>query len=142
MQQQPAPRSMAWRLAASLGVVVAIVGLGVMAMRWAARATEPSPPQARTETQIQADREISLVVAGARSLRDALKKPESFELLSATMIDGGVICYEYRARNSFNDLRTEHHVIANSVNSSQAKDWNALCAGKTGKDYTHARAVM
>lgn len=133
---------MAWRLAAALVVVVAIAGSGALAMRWAARATEPTPPPARTEAQTKADREISLVVAGARSIRDAMKKPESFELLSATMIDGKVICYEYRARNSFNDQRTEHHVITEKLSSSQARDWNALCAGKGGTDYTHARTAL
>ena len=142
MQLQPLPRSMAWRMAAGLGVIVAIVGTGVLAMRWAARATEPVPQQARTEAQVKADREIGVVVAGARSLRDALKKPESFELLSATMIDGRVICYQYRARNSFNDQRTEHHVITDGMSSSQAKDWNALCAGKAGTDYTRARSIL
>ncbi|CAA2107702.1 hypothetical protein VVAX_04367 [Variovorax paradoxus] len=96
----------------------------------------------RTPAQLRADKEINIVLAGARWLKESMKKPESFELVNATMIDGKVICYEYRARNSFNDRRTERYVISDNVSSSKAKDWNKLCAGKSGIDYTHVRAVM
>ncbi|MDH6593195.1 hypothetical protein M2165_003084 [Variovorax sp. TBS-050B] len=52
-----------------------------------------------------------------------------------------VICYKYRARNSFND-RTEHYGVSDTVSSSKPADWNKLCVGKSGTDYTHVRAVM
>ncbi|MDQ0035897.1 hypothetical protein J2W30_003670 [Variovorax boronicumulans] len=140
------------RIGAALGAIFFIVGLGVLAMFWASRAvqsssvrytaTTPEAKPARTPEQVKADREINIVLAGARWLKESMKKPESFELLSATMIEGKVICYEYRARNSFNDRRTERYVISDNVSSSKPKDWNRLCAGKSGTDYTHARSVL
>ncbi len=88
------------------------------------------------------DRDLNIVLAGARWLKESMKKPETFELLRATMIDSKVICYEYRARNSFNDRTAGNYVISDSVSSNKPKDWNKLCAGKSGTDYTHVRAVM
>lgn len=99
-------------------------------------------PQPRTPEQLKADREINTVLAGARMLKDAMKKPETFELIKAIMIDGKVICYEYRARNSFNDRTTEQYVVTDKVSSSKAADWNKHCAGKSGTDYTSVRAVL
>lgn len=88
------------------------------------------------------DRDLNIVLAGARWLKASMKKPETFELLRATMIDGKVICYEYRARNSWNDRSPGTYVISDSVSSSKPKEWNKYCAGKSGIDYTSVRAVM
>lgn len=109
------------------------------------RAAAPKPPPptaAQLAETARKDREINIVLAGAQRLKDAMKKPESFELTSAIMLNGKVICYEYKARNSFNDVTKEHYVISDTVSSNKAKDWNALCAGKSGDDYTSVRAVM
>lgn len=137
------------RTAIAIALVAAV---GFIMLSWTSQATRPTgtatahtstPTQPeRTAAQLKADKDINIVLAGARWLKESMKKPESFELVSATMIDGKVICYEYRARNSFNDRRTEHYVISDNVSSSKAKDWNKLCAGKSGTDYTHVRAVM
>lgn len=142
---------MSWSSRAWAVVTVAvIVGLFIAVNPRANRAAEqrnaiapaaPSKPQ-QSPDQIKADREIKLVLAGARWLKESMKKPETFELLRATMIDGKVICYEYRARNSFNDRTAGTYVISDSVSSGKPKDWNKLCAGKSGTDYTSARAVM
>ena len=141
------------RLGAIAGTIGFVVGLGSLIALWTSDSSSsgapPSPPVAhstsappRSPAQLQADREIRTVLAGAQRLRDAMKKPESFELLSATMIDGKVICYEYRARNSLNDRRTERYVVSDTVSSSSAADWNRLCAGKSGTDYSSVRSVM
>lgn len=90
----------------------------------------------------QNDRDLNIVLAGARWLKESMKKPETFELLRATMIDSKVICYEYRARNSWNDRSPGTYVISDAVSSSKPKDWNKYCAGKSGVDYTSVRAVM
>lgn len=143
------------RLPAAVRATIAIAlaaGVGFLLLSWTSQtkssrtastptAQATSEPE-RTPAQIKADKEINIVLAGARWLKESMKKPETFELINATMIDGKVICYEYRARNSFNDRRTERYVITDDVSSSKAKDWNRLCAGKSGTDYTHVRAVM
>ncbi|WP_298829360.1 hypothetical protein [uncultured Piscinibacter sp.] len=85
---------------------------------------------------------MNIVLAGARRLKSAMKKPETFELTRAIMIDGKVICYEYVARNSFNDRAPGHYVVSDTVSSDKASDWNKLCAGKSGDDYTHVRVML
>lgn len=142
---------MSWPSRAGAVVTVAvIVGLFIAVTPSANRAAEqrnaiaplaPSKTE-RSPDQIRADREINLVLAGARWLKDSMKKPETFELLRATMIDGKVICYEYRARNSWNDRSPGTYVISDDVSSDKPKEWNKLCAGKSGTDYTSVRAVM
>lgn len=82
------------------------------------------------------------MLAGAQYIKGTMKKPESFELTRATMIDGKVICYEYKARNSWNDVRPGVYVISDTVSTDSATAWNKLCAGKSGDDYTSVRAVM
>jgi len=89
----------------------------------------------------KADREINVVLLHARALKQSMKKPETFELLTATLMEKA-ICYEYRARNSFNDRTNEHYVVVDLKGSSSAKDWNTHCAGKTGTDYTAVRSVL
>lgn len=103
--------------------------------------TAPAPVTQSPE-KTRADKEARTVLAGARALRDAMKKPETFELASAVMIDGATICYEYRARNSFNDRTTERYVVSDTVSSRKAADWKKLCAGRSGTDYSHVRAVL
>jgi hypothetical protein len=130
------------------GLFIIAVGSMVIQSNRGGPASSGSSPQAvaqaapRTAEQLRGDREVNTVLAGARMLKETMKKPESFELLSATMIEGKVICYEYRARNSFNDRQTEQYVVSDTVSSSKAGDWNRLCAGKRGTDYTHVRAVL
>ncbi len=98
-----------------------------------------SPP---TAAELAREKEFRTVVAGARWLKENMKNPASFELISAGMIDGKVICYEYRGTNSFNAIVPNFRVITDNVNSGEAKDWNKYCAGKLMTDYTYARRVL
>lgn len=105
----------------------------------------PPPPEPTAEQKAataKGDREINIVLNGANWLKSSMKKPETFKLLKAGMIDGKVICYEYQARNSFNDVTTGRHVISDTVNSGSDEAWNKFCAGKSATDYTSVRAVM
>lgn len=126
------------RIGLAFAAIVLLAGLGALLMRWAARASEPQPQVVSTKP----NGEFTAVLAGAQWLKSTMKKPESFELISATMVDGKVVCYQYAARNSLNDRKTEQYVIADGVSSSKADDWNRLCAGKRGTDYTHARSAL
>jgi len=104
-----------------------------------AESTTPPPTAAQRTETARKDRETNIVLAGAQRLKSSMKKPETFELTRAIMIDGKVICYEYTARNLFNDQTREHYVISDTVSSNGAKEWNRLCAGKNGEDYTGVR---
>lgn len=132
------------------GFFALAIGMGIWPRDEAAQGSQAAPitaeqraaQQRAAADKARADKEINTVLNGARWLKNSMKKPESFELERAIMIDGKVICYEYRARNSFNDRRASVHVISDTVNSGDAKAWNQLCAGKSGTDYTHVRAVL
>lgn len=106
-----------------------------------------TPPQpeltpGQKAAEAQRNREINTVLNGANWLKSSMKKPESFKLIRAGMIDGKVICYEYQARNSFNDVTHGRHVIGENINSGSDEAWNVNCAGKSATDYTHVSAVM
>lgn len=130
------------------GIAAFVVGSMIVESN---RQAPPSPAPVRTAANVspvasaptpptQADIEINQVLRGARAIKASIKKPESFELLSATMMPSKVICYEYAARNSFNDRVTEHFVLG--AVGDTTKMWNRYCAGKSGTNYTHVRAVL
>jgi hypothetical protein len=132
----------AWVIGGTFAVLLVVNMAGIAVDKPAAPPPKPAPTAEQAAATTQADREINTVLAGARWLKDSMKKPETFELVSASMIDGKVICYEYRARNSLNDRTRGVRVISDTVNSEKAADWNRLCAGKAGTDYTSVRAVL
>jgi len=73
-----------------------------------------------------------------------MKKPETFELKSAILVDGKTVCYEYEARNSFNDRAREFYVLSltDKATGSDASVWNKRCADKQGTDYTSVRVML
>lgn len=101
----------------------------------------PKTPE-QLAAERESEREFQTVLAGVKWLRDTMKKPETFELLHASMVDGKVMCLQYKARNSWNDVAQGQRVITDNMNSGEARDWNTHCAGKGGNDYTYARAAL
>ena len=75
---------------------------------------------------------VRAVLDGAQSIKNELKKPESFKLISAFVVAPNTLCYEYTARNSFNDQKNEIRVMSGKLNSAKNTDWNRLCADKPG----------
>jgi ribosomal protein L40E len=133
----------AWVIGGTLAALFVLNTAGIGVDKPAPPAPKPAAPSPeQVAATAKGDREINTVLAGARWLKESMKKPETFELLSASMIDGKVICYEYRARNSFNDRTRGVRVISDTVNSEKASDWNRLCAGKAGTDYSSVRSVL
>lgn len=126
------------------GAAFAIVALAAGLSMCTSQDRPPPAPKSAAEIAESArrEKEFQTVLAGAKWLKDSMKKPETFELLDASMIDGAVICYQYKARNSWNDQSTGYHVITDTVNSGEAAAWNKHCAHKSGTDYTHARAAL
>ena len=75
---------------------------------------------------------VRAVLDGAQSIKDGLKKPESFKLISAFVVAPNTMCFEYTARNSFNDQKNEIRVMSGKLNSAKNTDWNKFCADKPG----------
>ena len=78
----------------------------------------------------------NVAIDGARRIKDNLKKPETFEILKVVYLAPTTLCYEYKARNSFNDVTRGRYVIGAKVSSDSGEAWNKHCANKRGDDYT------
>lgn len=71
-----------------------------------------------------------------------MKNPDSFQLVSALMVQGPTICLVYSSTNSFNAIVTEHYTLSEKVSTTGDAAWHEHCAGKTGDDYTHAKRAL
>lgn len=79
-----------------------------------------------------------------RSLKKAMRDPDSFKLESALMIDAtGAVYYEYRARNGFGGLNVgvaviscdgKHFKVKENDGNSFVALWNKECANKAGTE--------
>jgi hypothetical protein len=100
-----------------------------------------SPDQKAKEEAVKAasEAEFQSVVSRLRALKSSSKNPSSFELVDAVLMDKGTLCVVYRGTNGFNAVVTENKAISKDL---RAVEWNRFCAGKTGKDMTHARQAL
>ena len=113
-------------------VLLAIVGFFIVYIIVfnLSRTTQPVNPER--------ERKFQLAVAGAMTLRDSMRNPESFVVESAFVVDGtDTLCYEYRAQNGFGGMNREMAVISiksNKVVNGRSNKvfalWNKECANK------------
>lgn len=102
----------------------------------------PEQRAAEAAAKVKKEADFQRVLQGARMLKAAAKDPASFNLESALMMADGTICYEYRAKNSFNAVVPGTHVLGAKVNSNEASAWNKYCGGKTGTVFSSVRSVI
>lgn len=72
--------------------------------------------------------EFQFGVVATKFVKANLKNPESFEFVSAGVVDNGAMCLTYRAKNSFNAVVTEDAAITRKFSKGV---WNRDCAGHT-----------
>jgi hypothetical protein len=83
-----------------------------------------------------------LAIVAARSLREAMRNPDSFKLVSAYFTDHGAVCYRYRAQNGFGGLNIGQAVLSatgefkTDETNGFSSLWNKECAHKSGTDKT------
>ena len=88
------------------------------------------------------DRRRGLIAAAAKSLRDGMHDPGSFEIESVMMMGNRAGCYSYRAKNGFGALRSAQAVLTpdtaflTSDHSGFVTAWNKYCAGQKGQSLT------
>lgn len=116
----------------------------LVARQQAEREAKKTPEQKEADrlAKVKTEAEFQLVVLGAKRLKQMVKNPDSFKLGSVIYTDGGAICYEYHATNSFNAVVPGVFVIAKNTASQQAADWNKFCGGKSGTNYSHAKYAL
>jgi flagellar biosynthesis GTPase FlhF len=94
----------------------------------------------------RADDAVNRAMVGAKALRNSMRNPDSFKMISALVIDGsGAVCYEYRAQNGFGGMNVGKATLSSDgkkfLSSEQegfASLWNRECAKKRGQDVTAA----
>ena len=86
---------------------------------------------------------LTLAAAGAKTLKQSSKDPQTFEFVSITTHPNSSVCYEYRAKNSFNAMLAGDAVLADgkllvheSAGNAFVKAWNKNCTPADGEDVT------
>lgn len=114
-----------------VAVLVAVVGLSMCSPSTPTKVASP-----------EEERQFKEEVGALAYLRDRMKNPASFELVSAVRTPGNTLCITYRGTNSFNAIVTQRYTVNNVVSSSSDVDWMAYCAGQPGKDFSSARHAL
>jgi hypothetical protein len=105
-----------------------------------------NPPQAAAKPAepTAADKRILVAVIGAKTLKSAMRDPESFKIEQVLSMPDG-ICFTYRAHNGFGGVNLGHASMNAKTGKLIASDqdgfataWNKLCGGKSGEDLTTA----
>jgi uncharacterized membrane protein YqiK len=102
---------------------------------------EAQKAQAEAQKVAQADAikkqgQRLLAAHAAVELKDAMKDPDSFKLLSVLLMKDGSVCYDYSATNTFGGRMKEYAVLTpkGKILINQAEVFNKLCANKTGEE--------
>ncbi|WP_154234550.1 hypothetical protein [Burkholderia pseudomallei] len=128
------------------GVIVFILGYAFFAGR-EINNTPPKSDESATATPSNIaksgdDAKYERALIGYRSLRNAMRDPDSFVLESALLIGGtGSVCYDYRSRNGFGGMNRGSAVLpsgANGIVTDEMKGfisaWNKYCANRDGTE--------
>jgi hypothetical protein len=106
--------------------------------------TPPAPALPKASAKTTEDKkfeETKALAIGTLMLKSAMRNPDSFQLISASIMPKG-FCYEYRAQNGFGGLNVESAVMYGPLILRTEKSrgfveaWNTYCAGKSGRDLT------
>lgn len=88
---------------------------------------------------------------GALTIRRAMKDPASFELSSADDHGAGIVCYQFRSKNSFGAsvpdsavLTSKGDILLRSANGNKfVAYWNQHCAQPGGTETTgHVQTML
>lgn len=133
-------------LAWFFGIVFVLMLIGALGSQFSEDNSPTTPSQPQTPAQVAAqkkrDTQFAVAVLGAKTLRKAMRNPDSFKLSQVLIMADGSVCYEYRAQNGFGGMNIGHAVLDSSGKfrtdemSAFTATWNKKCANKTGEDKT------
>jgi hypothetical protein len=117
------------------------IGQWILQGRQALVADENKSPEAMDEKQ------IVHAVEGAKSIKQAMKSPDSFKLESMTIMPSGAVCYVYLAKNELGGVVKAAAVLFKdeiATLETQGFDlrWKDECQGKKGRDVTGFGELM
>jgi hypothetical protein len=119
-------------------VIIGAAALIAIASSSSNSTSTPAPTPQATQQATKDDANLQRAILGARSLRAAMRNPDSFKLASVHVKDSGSVCYSYRAQNGFGGMNLENAVLAPGAPglNPNASAWNSQCAHKNGVDVT------
>lgn len=101
----------------------------------------PTPQPAKSPAEVEKERRLTRAVAGAMTLKKAMRNPDSFKLASVYLTQNGTACYEYRAQNGFGGMNFERAVLSKKGDDVLTKGmegfsslWNQECTKDRGED--------
>jgi len=126
-------------LIALLAVIFILFTCGMIQEKYGPITSAPQPSQAAPAPDKSKDN-TNRALAGALTLKNAMRNPDSFKLASVTAMDSGTVCYQYRSQNGFGGMNVgkavllkNNDIITNEMEGF-SKKWNKVCAGKTGEN--------
>jgi RNA polymerase subunit RPABC4/transcription elongation factor Spt4 len=129
----------------ALGLVVVMVGVSqVGAPPSSSSATAAALTPEQKEAKQKADAALQQAMLGAKTLKQAMRNPDSFKLEQALVIAAtGAACFEYRAQNGFGGMNRGQAVLTGDGKQFKSSDmdgfarlWKRECEGKSGQDYS------
>jgi hypothetical protein len=133
-------------------VVAVFIGFGVV-VATLNRTTDTSTPSKAavvlTPAQVAQEKAkkdtssltLGLALAGAKTLKRSSKDPQTFEFTEIVTHPNSTVCFEYRAKNSFNAMLQGNAVLANgkllvreSAGNAFVAAWNKNCTPADGED--------
>lgn len=109
---------------------------------------DSAPPKIKTPAEIAAEeaesKRLTMTMFYAKLLKQSMKDPESFRLVSLHSTETGYSCVKYRAANSFGGMlqsaavvtdKGKIHLEEDNNNAPFVKAWNKECT-KGGNDLT------
>jgi hypothetical protein len=101
----------------------------------AGAAAAPARPQQEDSPELKNMK--LLAMAGAISLRSAMRNPDSFRLANALGVSQHTVCVTYRSQNGYGGLNVGHAVVRQEgVSADDGARWNRYCGHQVGVNLT------
>jgi len=142
-------KSLRWALAAVaivIAVFVAVAGPTRIG-QWILQGRQALVADKNKSHEAVDEKQILHAVEGAKSIKLAMKSPDSFKLESMTIMPSGAVCYVYLANNELGGVVKAAAVLFKdeiATLETQGFDlrWKDECQGKKGKDVTGFGELM
>jgi len=107
--------------------------------------TESTPDKSKNDKEYEA--RVLRAVEGAKTIKQAMKNPNTFQVEMISLISSGAICYAYATQNEAGDTNKGKAVlIKNEIKTDEMQgfdqQWQDECHGKDRKDVTGFGKLM
>jgi len=146
-QARACPKCGAAPRVAKKGGALLIAGLfglflvGVVAVN-SSKSPELARPTVKTEAETKRDAQLTNAATHAVLLKQSMKDPQSFDLLSLIVQADGAACFEYRSKNGFGAYMKGQAVLSRDGalltrerdRNKFVKAWNSACLTPGGQE--------